>query len=60
MGKDTRGSQATSTKLLDTIGNTPLVALENLFADQRAKVFAKLEFFNPTGSIKDRIVRHIV
>ncbi|MBL6954902.1 MAG: cysteine synthase family protein [Alphaproteobacteria bacterium] len=60
MGKDTRGSQTSATGLLDTIGNTPLVALENLFADQRAKVFAKLEFFNPTGSIKDRIVRHIV
>ncbi|MBT3369391.1 MAG: cysteine synthase family protein [Rhodospirillaceae bacterium] len=46
--------------LLDTIGNTPLVALENLFSGYRAKVFAKLEFFNPTSSIKDRIVSHIV
>ncbi len=46
--------------LLETIGNTPLVALDNLFSEQRAKVFAKLEFFNPTGSIKDRIVKHIV
>ena len=46
--------------LLDTIGNTPLVSLENLFSKYRAKVFAKLEFFNPTSSIKDRIVHHIV
>jgi cystathionine beta-synthase len=60
MDKGVSGSQATSTRLLDTIGNTPLVALENLFADRGVKVFAKLEFFNPTGSIKDRIVRHIV
>ena len=52
--------QAQSTDLLDTIGNTPLVALDKLFADYPARVFAKLEFFNPTGSIKDRIVRHIV
>jgi cystathionine beta-synthase/cysteine synthase A len=60
MGKGVGSSQATSTGLLDTIGNTPLVALENLFADRDVKVFAKLEFFSPTGSIKDRIVRHIV
>jgi len=52
--------QTTPTKLLDTIGNTPLVALENLFSEVQAKIFAKLEFFNPTGSIKDRIVWHII
>jgi cystathionine beta-synthase/cysteine synthase A len=46
--------------LLETIGNTPLVSLEKLFSGYRAKVFAKLEFFNPTSSIKDRIVHHIV
>ena len=37
-----------------------MVALENLFSEVHAKVFAKLEFFNPTGSIKDRIVWHII
>ena len=52
--------QTTPTKLLDAIGNTPLVALENLFSEVQAKIFAKLEFFNPTGSIKDRIVWHII
>lgn len=60
MGMNMRDLRTASGKLLDTIGDTPLVALENLFADKTAKVFAKLEFFNPTGSIKDRIVRHIV
>ena len=52
--------QAGITRLLDTIGNTPLVPLERLFPGSDVRVFAKLEFFNPTGSIKDRIVRHIV
>jgi len=60
MCSDMRELQTASTHLLDTIGNTPLVRLEKLFADTSVKVFAKLEFFNPTSSIKDRIVRHIV
>jgi len=34
-------------KIIDTIGNTPLVRL-------KSGIFAKLEYFNPTGSIKDR------
>lgn len=46
--------------LLDTVGNTPLVPLDKLFPQDHVRVFAKLEFFNPSGSIKDRIVRHIV
>jgi cystathionine beta-synthase/cysteine synthase A len=57
MGNDMMKSPVS---LLDTIGNTPLVPLRKLFADYPVRVFAKLEFFNPTGSIKDRIVRHIV
>ena len=46
--------------LLDTVGNTPLVRLAKLFPQDGVEVFAKLEFFNPTASVKDRIVRHIV
>ena len=49
-----------TTPLLETIGNTPLVPLDKLFPEPDFKVLAKLEFFNPSGSIKDRIVRHIV
>jgi len=40
--------------LLDTIGNTPLVPLAQLFAGMPYAVYAKLESFNPGGSIKDR------
>ena len=39
---------------------TPLVRLRRLFADADVEVFAKLEFMNPTGSIKDRPARHAV
>jgi cysteine synthase len=39
----------------DTVGNTPLVALRRLAAEAGAEVCAKLEYFNPGGSVKDRI-----
>lgn len=44
-------------KITDLIGNTPLVRLSNLIAAQelQAEVLAKLEYFNPAGSVKDRI-----
>lgn len=40
-----------------TVGNTPLVRLSRLAAEEEAKaeILAKLEFFNPIGSVKDRI-----
>jgi cysteine synthase A len=38
-----------------TIGNTPLVRLQRIAADAKATVLAKLEFFNPLSSVKDRI-----
>ena len=39
----------------DAVGNTPLVALDRLGEDLAAEVVAKLEYFNPAGSVKDRI-----
>jgi cysteine synthase len=43
--------------IIDTIGDTPLVRLPRLSAeyDTKATVLAKLEFFNPIASVKDRI-----
>ena len=37
------------------IGNTPLVRLQRVTEDADAQVVAKLEFFNPASSVKDRI-----
>ena len=44
--------------VLDTIGETPLVELDS--APESVPVYAKLETFNPGGSVKDRIGKHIL
>lgn len=46
--------------VLDSIGNTPLVRLQAASEQTGCKIFAKAEFLNPGGSIKDRIARHII
>ena len=43
-----------------TIGSTPLVRLNRLTAGLPGQVFAKLEFFNPLGSVKDRIAASMI
>jgi len=44
----------------DAIGRTPLVRLQATAAGAQAEVLAKLEFFNPLGSVKDRIARAMI
>lgn len=40
--------------ILRKIGNTPLVEIQHVFRSDRIRIFAKLEWFNPGGSVKDR------
>jgi cysteine synthase A len=46
--------------ILDTIGNTPLVRLHRVKGTVGAEILAKIEYFSPSGSVKDRILRRIV
>jgi len=43
-----------------TIGSTPLVRLNRICEDIDARIYAKLEFFNPLGSVKDRIAASMI
>ena len=43
-----------------TIGSTPLVQLNRMAESVDARIFAKLEFFNPLGSVKDRIAASMI
>lgn len=51
---DTKPPQVRSS-ILQTIGNTPVVRLQKVVPPASADVLVKLEFFNPTGSYKDRM-----
>lgn len=46
--------------ILGTVGNTPMVRINNLCAKPGVNIYAKLEGFNPTGSIKDRIAVQMI
>ena len=43
-----------------TMGRTPLVKLDRMVVDLPAEVLGKLEFFNPLGSVKDRIATYMI
>lgn len=46
--------------ILQTIGSTPMVRINALNPNPRVNIYAKIEGFNPTGSIKDRIALRMV
>ena len=54
------GERTLTPSLLEAIGHTPLVELSRLAPEGGARIYAKIEGQNPTGSIKDRIARTMV
>ena len=49
-----------SYNILWTIGNTPMVRINNMNTNPNVRLYAKLEGFNPTGSIKDRVALKMI
>ena len=49
-------------KITDLIGGTPLLKLTNYIEENglEAEIYAKLEYFNPAGSVKDRIAKAMI
>jgi [CysO sulfur-carrier protein]-thiocarboxylate-dependent cysteine synthase len=46
--------------IVQAIGNTPLVELKRLSPSPGVRIYAKLESYNPTGSVKDRVARSMI
>jgi len=49
-----------ASSFIDLIGNTPVVEIQRLNPNPAVRIFAKLEGFNPGGSVKDRICKSMV
>ena len=56
----TKGRGKIYDNIIETLGNTPLVRLNRLADNASANILLKLEFFNPLGSLKDRIGAAII
>ena len=46
--------------ILETVGRTPLIRLNRIGKHLKCNLFAKCEFFNPGGSVKDRIAVRMI
>ncbi|MGH7198105.1 MAG: cysteine synthase A [Candidatus Omnitrophota bacterium] len=54
------GGAKVNQSILDLVGNTPMVQLLKVADKSHARIFAKLEMFNPGGSVKDRIALNMI
>ena len=59
-GLDTRPCGGKYGDIVQAIGNTPLVELRRLSPKPGVRIYAKLESYNPTGSVKDRVARSLI
>jgi cysteine synthase A len=57
--RTTNGQKRLYENLVDTIGNTPSIRVSNLAPDH-VKLYVKAEYFNPAGSVKDRLAISII
>lgn len=55
-----QNTQREATSFIELIGNTPVVEIRHLNPNPGVRIFAKLEGFNPGGSVKDRICKSMI
>lgn len=55
-----KASEVQRNNILDKIGNSPLVEIKRLNPHKNVKIFAKMEAFNPAGSVKERIALSMI
>ena len=46
--------------MIELIGNTPMIKISYRYKGKEKRIFAKLEYFNFTGSIKDRVAFYMI
>ena len=46
--------------MIDLVGYTPLVKINHIVPNKKVTVYAKLERYNPGGSVKDRIAKYMI
>ena len=46
--------------IVDAIGFTPMVEVPHVCPNPNVRLYAKLEFMNPTGSVKDRVAKYLI
>lgn len=57
--RTTEGRGRLYDSILDTVGDTPVIRINNLGVDH-ATIYVKAEFFNPAASVKDRLAIAII
>src|ERR687885_146886 len=57
---ETKAQSEIKDSILDTVGDTPLVRLSRIGAQLTPELVAKVEYFNPGGSIKDRVAIRLI
>ena len=57
--RTTRGRGRLYDSILDTVGDTPVIRINNL-APEGVRLYVKAEFFNPAASVKDRLALNII
>jgi cysteine synthase len=55
-----QNNEREATSFIDLIGNTPVVEIRHLNPNPGVRIFAKLEGYNPGGSVKDRICKSMI
>ena len=46
--------------MIELVGSTPMVRINHIVPNRKVTVYAKLERFNPAGSVKDRIAKYMI
>ncbi len=57
--RTTNGRGRLFESIVETVGDTPTIRINNLAPDH-ATIYVKAEFFNPAGSVKDRLALNII